>query len=256
MAIGSGDTAAAAFAIGFSDAHQAFESAGTSGVLTFLMDKPQFNPLFMNRCHVIPGLWIAHGANSMMGGAVDWLRKQIFTEFLDYTVLDDRVKGAVPGAHGVVFLPYLAGERCPVWNPRAKAVWYGMTLETSQLDLLESVFEAGAYSMRQIRDYGEQLLKVSIDSVIAVGNGTKSKHWCQMKSDVLGVTYTTTAFTDAAAYGAALMGGIAANIFTGPTDAKELLENNLSRRLRRRYPIIPLAMELMPADIELFKLLL
>lgn len=219
VAIGSGDTAAAAFAIGFTDVHTAFESAGTSGVLTFLMDKPQFNPLFMNRCHVIPDLWIAHGANSMMGGAIDWLRKQVLTEFLDYTVLDEHVEKAIPGAHGVVFLPYLAGERCPVWNPHAKAVWYGMSLETSQLDLLESVFEAGAYSMRQIRDYGEQLLNVSIDSVIAVGNGTKSKHWCQMKADILGVTYSTTAFTDAAAFGAALMGGIAAQLFSGPTDS-------------------------------------
>jgi xylulokinase len=220
VAIGSGDTAAAAFAIGFTDTHKAFESAGTSGVLTFLMEKPQFNPLFMNRCHVVPGLWIAHGANSMMGGALDWLRTQILTEFYDYKVLDKRVKEAVPGAHGVVFLPYLAGERCPIWNSHAKAVWYGMSLETSQLDLLESVFEAGAYSMRQIRDYGESLLRVSIDSVIAVGNGTNSKHWCQMKSDVLGVNYSTTAFTDAAAYGAALMGGIAAQVFSDPTDSK------------------------------------
>ncbi|HCS35247.1 MAG TPA: hypothetical protein DIW48_00810 [Sphaerochaeta sp.] len=218
VAIGSGDTAAAAFAIGFTDSHQAFESAGTSGVLTFVLDKPKFNPLFMNRCHVIPGLWVSHGANSMMGGAIDWLRKNMLTEFHDYSILDEEVTHAEPGAHGVVFLPYLAGERCPVWNPHAKAVWYGMTLETSRLDLLESVFEAGAFSLRQIRDIGEQHLGISIDSIIAVGNGTKSTRWCQMKADVLQVNYATTSFADASAYGAALMGGIAAGLFSSPLD--------------------------------------
>ncbi len=218
VAIGSGDTAAAAFAIGFADSRQAFESAGTSGVLTFVLDKPNFDPLFMNRCHVFPGLWVSHGANSMMGGAIDWLRKNILTEYEDYGVMDEQIRQAVPGAHGVVFLPYLAGERCPVWNPHAKAVWYGLSLEHTQLDLLESVFEAGAFSLRQIRDLAEQRLGISLDSVIAVGNGTKSDHWCQMKADVLRLHYSTTSCTDASAYGAALMGGIAAGVFNGPLD--------------------------------------
>ena len=218
VAIGSGDTAAAAFAIGFADSRQAFESAGTSGVLTFVLDKPTFDPLFMNRCHVVPGLWISHGANSMMGGAIDWLRKNILTEYEDYKVMDEQIRQAVPGARGVVFLPYLAGERCPIWNPHAKAVWYGLSLEHTQLDLLESVFEAGAFSLKQIRDLAEQRLGISLDSVIAVGNGTKSDHWCQMKADVLRLHYSTTSCTDASAYGAALMGGIAASVFNGPLD--------------------------------------
>ncbi|WP_319558999.1 FGGY family carbohydrate kinase [Marispirochaeta sp.] len=218
VAIGSGDTAAAAFAIGFTDSHQAFESAGNSGVLTFVLDTPEFDPLFMNRCHVIPGLWISHGANSMMGGAIDWLRNNIISEYQDYSVINEQVKEAVPGANGVVFLPYLAGERCPIWNPHAKAVWYGLTLKNTRLDLLESVFEAGAFSLKQLRDLGQQKLGVAIDSIIAVGNGTLSDHWCQIKADVLHVNYTTTAVTDASAFGAALMGGIAAGIFSEPLD--------------------------------------
>jgi xylulokinase len=218
VAIGSGDTAAAAFAIGFKNPHHAFESAGTSGVFTFVSDKPRFNTLFMNRCHVFPGLWIAHGANSMMGGALDWLRNNILPQYRDYQYLDAEVANAKPGANGVVFLPYLSGERSPIWNPRAKAVWYGLTMESTHLDMLESVFEAGAFSMRQIKEIGEAFFQVSIDAITAVGNCTNSAHWSQMKADVLQVTYAPTAFTDAAAYGAALMGGIAAGIFSGPLD--------------------------------------
>lgn len=218
LAIGSGDTAAAAFALGFDAPDEAFESAGTSGVLTFVMDKPETNPIFMNRCHVFPNRWLAHGANAMMGGALEWLRSRVFTDFQDYKAMDAQAELATPGAHGVVFLPYLAGERCPVWNPEAKAVWYGMTLETDKTDLVESVFEAGAFSMCQIRDLGEKLLGVSIQAVTAVGNGTKSDHWCQMKADVMQVVYTTASHADAAAYGAALMGGIAAGIFASAED--------------------------------------
>lgn len=219
VAIGSGDTAAAAFSIGFTDPTKAFESAGTSGVLTFVTDKPRFDPLFMNRCHVIPGMWMAHGANSMMGGSVDWLRRNILTELdNEYDKLESMLEHAVPGAHGVVFLPYLSGERCPIWNPKAKGVWYGLTLQTDKIDLIESVHEAGAYSLRQIRDLGEQRLGCSIGEVVAVGNGTSSFHWCQMKADVLGVPYRTTSFADAAAYGAALMGAVAAKVFASPTD--------------------------------------
>ena len=218
VAIGSGDTAAAAYALGLKDPQVAFESVGTSGVFTFLLQEPRFNPAFMNRCHVIPGLWLSHGASSMMGGSIDWVKNNILREFNDYAVLDAAVQGAVPGAHGVVFLPYLSGERCPLWDPEAKAVWYGMSLKTTSLDLLESVFEAGAYSLRQIRENGESFLQNRIDSVIAVGNGTKSEHWNQMKADVLSVPYRTTAFRDASAYGAALMGGVASGIYSDTAD--------------------------------------
>ncbi|MBN2860123.1 MAG: hypothetical protein JXK93_07675 [Sphaerochaetaceae bacterium] len=218
VAIGSGGTAAAAYALGLKDPQVAFESVGTSGVFTFLLDEPRFNPSFMNRCHVISGLWLSHGASSMMGGSIEWLKNNILKEFHDYSVLDTAIHGAVPGAHGVVFLPYLSGERCPVWDPDAKAVWYGMSLKTTSLDLLESVFEAGAYSLRQIRENGERFLQNRIDSVIAVGNGTKSEHWNQMKADVLSVPYRTTAFRDASAYGAAIMGGVASGIYADTTD--------------------------------------
>ena len=219
VAIGSGDTAAAAFAINFNDASKAFESAGTSGVLTYVTDTPRFNSLFMNRCHVFPGKWLSHGANSMMGGAVDWLRHNIFTEFSeDYHELDKVLRSSTPGANGVVFLPYLAGERCPIWDTKAKGVWYGLTIQTQKSDMVESVYEAGAFSLKQINDLMQAQIPDRIREIVAVGNGTKSAHWCQMKSDVLQIDYKTTNFADAAAYGAALVGGIASGIFRSVFD--------------------------------------
>lgn len=216
VAIGSGDTAAASFGLGFRETNQAFDSVGTSGVLSFVLDEPRFNPIFMNRCHIYPNRWLAHGATSLMGGSLDWLIKNIFVEFSSPGDLDEITPKLERGANGVVFLPYLAGERSPIWDPRAKGVWYGMDLATTRYDLIEAVFESGAFALKQILDHARTALGTNIESILAVGNGTKSKYWSQLKADLFGVPYYTTDFTDFSAYGAALMGACAAGIFAGP----------------------------------------
>jgi xylulokinase len=216
VAIGSGDTAAASFGLGFIDTNIAFESAGTSGVLTFALDKPQFDPVFMNRCHVFPDMWLAHGATSMTGGAVDWLRKNVFDEYTDATYIDTISPHLKRGAGGVVFLPYLAGERSPIWNSRAKAVWFGMDINTTKYDMIEAVVEAGAFALKQIKDHAVQVFGITLNSIVAVGNGTKSAYNSQLKADIFSTNYRTTGFSDYAAWGAALMGGCAAEIFDDP----------------------------------------
>ena len=228
IAVGSGDTAAAAIGVGLKKTDTAFESVGTSGVLTFLLDKPKFDPIFMNRCHVVPGQWLAHGAVSLMGGSIDWLLKNIFTDIGSYGELEQLAILAQPGANGVVFLPYLSGERCPIWDHQAVGNWYGLTLYSQKQDLIESVYESGAFALRQILDYARLKLDYRINSVIAVGEGIKSNHWNQIKSDVLNVEYRPTDYSDATAYGAALMGGIAAGVYSSISDP-ELPVLNVSK---------------------------
>lgn len=216
VAIGSGDTAAASFGLGFKGTNQAFDSVGTSGVLSFVLDEPKFDSIFMNRCHVYPNRWLAHGATSLMGGSIDWLLKNIFMEYTNPKDLDALTPLLRKGANGVVFLPYLAGERSPIWDPKAKGVWYGMDLNTTKYDLIEAVYESGAFALKQIQEHAHIVLNADIASIIAVGNGTKSAYWSQLKADLFGVPYHTTDFADFSAYGAALMGGCAAGIFSGP----------------------------------------
>ena len=218
VALGSADTAAAAFAVGLDEPGWAFESVGTSGVLSFVLDQPEFDPVFMNRCHVFPDMWLAHGAMSLMGGALEWVRKNIWDEYSSPAEMDAVLSESRPGAGGVVFLPYLAGERSPVWDPEAVGVWYGLTLSTSKADMIEAVYESSAYGMKQIRDIAARKLGCQPGSILAVGNGTKGDHWNQIKADVLQVPYYPVQNADAAAYGAAMMGGIASGLFTGPFD--------------------------------------
>lgn len=218
VAIGSGDTAAAAFGLGFSESNKAFESAGTSGVLSFVLDKPDFNPIFMNRCHIYPNKWLAHGATSLMGGAIDWLRNKIFIELENISNLDSISSRLKRGANGVVFLPYLSGERSPIWDPNAKSVWYGMHLNTNRYDLIEAVLEAGAFSLNNIKEHAVSSWGIEIESIVAIGNASRSSYWSQLKADVLKTPYFVYNVSDIAAYGAALMGGCAAGIFSGPED--------------------------------------
>ncbi|MFA5571218.1 MAG: FGGY family carbohydrate kinase [Sphaerochaetaceae bacterium] len=218
VAIGSADTAAAAFAINFTNTNHAFESAGTSGVLTFVTDEPIFQEAFMNRCHIFPDTWLAHGATSMMGGSIDWLLGKVFTEYPNYDSIDQVLLTTTAGANGTIFLPYLSGERSPIWDPHAKGVWYGLTVQSDKHDLIRSVYEASAYAMHQIKELRELPTHNAIKQIFAVGNGTKSKLWSQLKSDVLQAEYHTTLFPDAAALGAALLGGIAAGVYSSVHD--------------------------------------
>jgi xylulokinase len=233
VAIGSADTAAAALAIGFTDPGTAFESVGTSGVLSFLLDKPAFDSIFMNRCHVLPRLWLSHGAISMMGGSLDWLIRSVWPDCRTVQELNEWIRDAAPGAHGVVFLPYLSGERCPIWDPHALGVWYGLTLHTTKVDMVEAVFESGAFALRQILEHGVRSFGSRIDSVLAVGEGAKSESWNQMKADILDLPYRPAQHADAAAYGAALMGGMAAGILAPAISAYPVLERGARTYLPR-----------------------
>lgn len=219
VAIGSADTAAAAFALGVEAGGQCFESSGTSGVITFCLDRPDFDEAFLNRCHVVSGRWLAHGAMSTPGAAVEWLREKVWPDLTCHADLERLASASEPGAHGLIFLPYLAGERSPIWDPAASGAWVGLRLDTTRADLARAVFEGAAYGLRQILDRAEQRWGWRPERMLAVGGGARSRFWLQIKADVLNLEYHAAEVPDAAALGAAMMGGIAAGVYAGADDA-------------------------------------
>lgn len=218
VAVGCADTAAAGFALGLKQRGDAFESAGTSDVLTFCLEEPEFHPAFLNRAHVLPGRWLAHGAMSTAGGAINWLRRQIFHELATPADLEREAEKSPPGANGVVFLPYLAGERSPIFDPAARGLWLGLRLGTERADLIRAVYEGVAFGLRQIYERAKARWGFELSCLPCVGGATQSRLGLQVRADVLGVTYKALAFQNAAAYGAALLGGIAGGVFRGPLD--------------------------------------
>ena len=219
VAMGSADTAAATFALGLKNGGEAFESAGTSGVITFVLDKPNFNQAFMNRRHVIDNRWLAHGAMSMSGGSLLWAQSNIWPELKSVAELEKEALLSPPGAGGIVFLPYLAGERSPIWNPDASGTWFGLTRNTGRPDMIRAVFEASAYAMRQLMEEARKTWGWYPETIMGVGGGVQSSLWNRIKADVMSVRYATSENSDAAALGAALMGGIAGGMFADTGDS-------------------------------------
>jgi xylulokinase len=220
VAVGAADTAAASLAVDLCRPRSAFESMGTSGVITFCLDTPDFDPLFMNRCHIKPGLWLAHGAMSTLGGSIAWIREKVWPELSSFAELEELAANSVPGANGVLFLPYLSGERSPIWDPKACGCWFGLRLDTAKADMIRAVYEGGAYGLRQILSCAEQHWGWRPQTLISVGGGTRSRSWFQIKADILGVEYRPADFADAAGMGAAILGGVAANVFSGLDDPR------------------------------------
>lgn len=218
VALGVADTVAAAFATGMRSKGDAFESVGTSGVITFCLDRPDFDSCFLNRYHILPGRWLAHGAMSTLGACFGWLQSKVWPEVRSLPELERMAQESVPGANGLVFLPYLAGERSPIWDAEASAAWIGLRLSHTRADMVRAVFEGAAFGLRQILQRAESQWNWHPEQLVGVGGGAHSRFWAQIKADVLQLEYGMADFTDASALGAALLGGVACRRYTGLSD--------------------------------------
>ncbi|WP_369308865.1 FGGY-family carbohydrate kinase [Providencia rettgeri] len=216
--LGSADTAAAAFAVGLLDSETAFESTGTSGVITFCLEEPNFDHRFMNRYHIVPNQWLAHGAMSTTGGTFNWLNHAVWPEINDHEQLEEFSKASTPGANGLIYLPYLAGERSPIWDVNASGAWIGLRLNHNRDDMVRAAFEGTAYGLKQILTIANEKWGVVLDELLSVGGGSRSLLWTQIKADILQVEYSIAQTADAAAFGAAMVGATGAGFFCGIND--------------------------------------
>jgi xylulokinase len=221
---GAADTACSAYGVGCVNDGEVFESAGTSGVLTVCHARPPGSPLFLNRAHVVPGRWLSHGAMSAAGAAVRWLRDTVFSsvgsrEPDDYAWINAEAAKSVPGAGGVVFLPYLLGERTPVWDPGARGAWVGMSIETGRHDLVRAVLESAGYGMRQILEIEETQRDSEVGEVLIVGGGARNRFWTQSKADITGKRYCRAGEVESASRGAAMLAAVGSGAHDDVWDA-------------------------------------
>jgi xylulokinase len=210
---GAADTACSAYGVGCVNDGEVFESAGTSGVLTVCHARPLGSPLFLNRAHVVPGRWLSHGAMSAAGAAVRWLRDAVFSSVSscepdDYAWINTEAAKSVPGAGGVVFLPYLLGERTPVWDSGARGAWVGMSVGTGRHDLVRAVLESVGYGMRQMLEIEETQRGSEVGDVLIVGGGARNRFWTQIKADITGKRYCKAGEVESASRGAAMLAAV------------------------------------------------
>ncbi len=241
VVIGGGDTACASLAAGVTGNGDVCESVGSTDVLTVCVDQPRFSRSFINRCHVVEGTWIWQGALSHTGSSLRWFRDQFCPDYKEterdggekaFAAMDRAAERSVPGAGGVVFLPYMMGERSPVWDSRARGVFFGMSLSTTRDDMIRAVLEACGYGLRQLSEIAEKAAGRRTEEFISLGGGAKSLIWAQLKADILGADIHILERGDMAPVGAALLAGVGAGLFSDPVSASGRVERKTYRTVR------------------------
>ena len=210
---GAGDQAAGALGVGVHEPGPVSVVIGTSGVVfaplaAYAPDPEGRAHVF---CHAAPGVWHAMGVMLSAAGSLQWFRNAFAPEAA-YEQLDAEAARWEPGAEGVTFLPYLAGERTPHADPGARAAFTGLSLRHDRGALVRAVLEGVAYGLR---DSLELLrgLGCATDVGRVSGGGARSSLWLRIVASVLGLPLQRTVVEEGAAYGAALLAGVAAGEF-------------------------------------------
>ncbi len=213
VAAGAGDCAAAALGVGIDRPGPLSIVLGTSGVVFAAL--PEYRPEPAARlhtfCHAVPGAWHAMGVMLSAAGSLQWFRDTVASE----TSFEDLVAEAdawEAGADGLVFLPYLAGERTPHADPDARGAFVGLSLHHDRGALVRAVLEGVAFGLR---DSLELLRGLGVEGSRArvSGGGSRGDVWLGIVASVLGIPLEATAADEGSAYGAALLGGVAGGVF-------------------------------------------
>lgn len=220
---GGGDNAAAAVGTGVVRAGVVSSSIGTSGVLFAHSDAVALDPggRLHTFCHAVPGRYHLMAVTLAAGGSLQWLRNTLRGAGLPKLSYDDlaAMAAAAPvGAEGLVFLPYLSGERTPHLDPLARGAFVGLTARHGAAHIARAVMEGVVYALRD----GLELMRglgVPCDEIRATGGGARSPLWRRLQADIYGAPVATLAAEEGPAYGAALLAGVGAGRFANVADA-------------------------------------
>ena len=218
VAAGAGDQAAAALGVGVDRPGPVSVVLGTSGVVFAALPAFAAEPEARVHafCHAVPGGWHAMGVMLSAAGSLRWLRDAIGGG--DYADLLEDARRWPAGAEGVLFQPYLAGERTPHADPDARGAFVGLQLRHDRGALVRAVLEGVAYGLR---DSLELLRALGVEPEVGrvSGGGARSDLWLEIVASVLGLPLELTAATEGSAYGAALLGGVAGGAFADVHEA-------------------------------------
>ena len=238
VACGAGDQEAQAIGNGLIRSGLVSCTIGTGGQLFTPIERFQFDPQLRLHtfCHAVPGQWHWEAATLAAGLSLRWLRDEVLAGRYTYQEMADAAATIEPGAEGLLYLPYLAGERTPHMDPTAKGVFCGLTLRHGWQHLTRAVMEGVVFSLRDGLEL-MQSMGLSIERVVASGGGTQHPLWLQLQADILGAEVVRTEAQEAAALGAALLAGVGVGLYSDFSTACEAAVR-YSREVYRPRPAI------------------
>lgn len=211
---GGGDQAAQAVGVGAVEEGIVALTLGTSGVIFATADKPFIEPdgRLHAFCHSVPNAWHLMGVMLSAAGSLRWYRDTV-APGVEFEELVTRAAPVPAGSEGLFFLPYLTGERTPYPDPLARAAFVGLTVRHTQPHLTRAVLEGVAFGLRDSFELMKSVGLSSIQQVRVSGGGARSALWRQILADVLNAELVTVNTTEGAAFGAAMLAGVGANVW-------------------------------------------
>lgn len=226
---GGGDQAAGAVGNGIVETGIVSSTVGTSGVVFAFSDEPVVDPALRLHtfCHAVPGKWHLMGVMLSAGGSLQWYRdafcqpEKVVSQALGrdpYELICSEASKAPVGCEGLIFLPYLTGERTPYPDANARGVLFGMTRRTDRTHVARSVLEGVSYGLRDSFQIMESM-KLPIREVRASGGGARSAIWRQIQADITGYTHVTINVDEGPALGVALLAGVGTGVYSSIEEA-------------------------------------
>ena len=250
---GSSDNSASALGAGMVKPGQVTLIIGTAGVITVCSDRPLVDVKNRTLCwhYCLRNHWVTLGIMQTAGESLEWFKNtfdrgdnaatssgDIFYQY------NESAKNVPEGSDGLLFLPYLNGERTPYWDPNARGVFFGINLKTSKSHFIRSIMEGVSYALRNNIETVESL-GINVDEVRAVGGGLKSQVWLEILGKVIRKPIATVSMLDTANLGNILLCGHALGIYPSYADAvskmvsvdKKVNFSDGSDEYEKRYPV-------------------
>jgi xylulokinase len=228
---GAGDQAAQSIGTGIAREGIVSVTIGTSGVVFAATNQYRFDPAgeLHAYCHAVPDTWHLMGVTLSAGGSLRWFKDTLCqpekaeaarTGRDVYDIITELASTAPAGSDGLLFLPYLTGERTPHADPSARGVFFGLSLRHTKAHMARAVLEGVTFSLRECLDLlcylGQSCSRVRVS-----GGGSRSAFWRQMMADVFGTEIVEVNVTQGAAYGAALLAGVGTGTYSSEEQACE-----------------------------------
>ena len=247
---GGGDQASSAVGNGIVLPGLTSATLGTSGVIFTYTDAPKLDPQgrIHTFCHAVPGKWHVMGVTQGAGLSLRWFREQFGhseawyareTGVDSYDLFMKEAERIPPGSAGLLWLPYLMGERTPHLDARARGMWFGLTAGHTRGHLIRSILEGVAFSLRDSLEIFKEL-DIPVEQIRASGGGSRSFLWRQIQADIYGKELVTLRTSEGSAFGAALLAGVGAGIYSS-------VEESAREAIQIRECLAPLA-----ANVQLY----
>jgi xylulokinase len=212
VAAGGGDQVMQGIGNGMVNVCDATVNIGSSGQVSFQIDQPVLNPKLNTNmfCGYQQGRWILFGATMSAGLSLEWWHRNSGNG--DYAVLDREAEQAQAGSGGLLFLPYLNGERTPYVDPDLSGAFLGLNIGTTHAHMTRAVMEGVAYSLMQCLEICEGL-GFQATSLVASGGAARSKPWLQLQADIYNKPLRVSQTQEQAGLGAAIAAGVGAGVY-------------------------------------------